>query len=156
TRLYNILGTKLLVDSVIFCDMDPSQCGLHTDHISILLTLELSTSQANVDPKRKWREVDWKVFNECLQNTLKQSPPVPIAIEEEFQQAACRLMNAITNTMEASVPYSKLCPHSKCWWTKDLSLLHKQVSKASRLAYHMQGLPDHESHKALKKLKNQY
>lgn len=109
-----------------------------------------------MEPRRNWREVDWEVFNEHLRKTLEPHPPTPLASEEEFQQAAQRLTNAITDAMETTVPFSKPCPHSKRWWTKELTNLRKQVTEANRLAYQFRGLPNHKCHEHLKTLKNRY
>lgn len=156
TRPDNVLGTETIVDSLISCDTDPSQRGPRTDHVPILLTLELDTSKLSTEPRRNWRETDWEAFNEHLSKILEPFPPTPLASEEEFQQAAHRITGAITSAMEATVPFTKPCPHSKRWWTKDLTILRKQVNEASRLAYQLRGLPEHACHDELKSIKNRY
>ncbi|KAG2068645.1 hypothetical protein BDR04DRAFT_944448, partial [Suillus decipiens] len=127
-----------------------------TDHVPILLTLDLNLQHTDSTPRCNWREVDWEAFNNHMSKMLEPHPPTPIATEDKFQQAACQLTEAIMETMVTIVPLSKPCPHSKCWWTKDLTNLCKQVSKANCLAYQMQGLPDHKCHTNLKALKNCY
>lgn len=137
TRPDNILGTELLLDAVISCNTDPSQQGPKTDHVPIKLILELETPRAAEVPRKNWRDVDWEKFNEHLGQLLAPFPPIPIATNDEFQQAAERLTRAITDTINIKVPTSKPCPHSKRWWTRELTNLRKQVTELSRTAYAM-------------------
>ncbi|KAG2031363.1 hypothetical protein BDR03DRAFT_813030, partial [Suillus americanus] len=156
TRPDNVLGTETIVDSLISCDTDPSQCSPRMDHVPILLILELEMLKSSTKPQRNWREMDWEAFNEHLRTTLDPFPPTPLASEEEFQQAASRITRAITNAIEATVPFTNPCPHLKCWWTKDLTNLRKQVNEASGLTYQLSGLPEHACHNKLKSIKNCY
>ncbi|OJA12399.1 hypothetical protein AZE42_10042 [Rhizopogon vesiculosus] len=67
---------------------------------------------------------------------------------------AHHITQAISSTMEMDVPFSKPCPHSKRWWTRDLTHLCQCVNHLSRKAYQMRGLPNHPCHEELKTLKN--
>jgi len=73
---------------------------------------------------------------------------------EEFQNAAHRITQAITDTIENHVPLVKPSPHSKRWWSRQLSDRRKQVARLQRTAYQMRALPLHECHQELKKLRN--
>ncbi|KAG2054977.1 hypothetical protein BDR06DRAFT_1047494, partial [Suillus hirtellus] len=156
TWLDNVLGTEGTLDAIIACDTEPAKRGPKTDHLPIILTLELAVTRKDDVPRPNWREVDWEKFKKVLSATLTPTPPLPPASEEEFQQMAKSVMWAITSTTEACVPLAKPCPHSKCWWTSTLSDLHKQVAKLSRKSHQMRGLPDHPCHREHKALKNHY
>jgi hypothetical protein len=156
TRPDNVFGTENTADAIISCTTEPSLRGPKTDHLPILTVLDLEVPRAVVTPRRNWRDVDWKKFNKDLNTSLAPLPPLPLASAEEFQAMARHLTQAITVTMENVVPHSKPCPHSKRWWTRDLSNLRQQVNQLSRKAYQMRGLPLHPCHEELKLLKNEY
>ena len=122
----------------------------------IHLILELETPRVAADPYRNWREVDWKDFNARLSDLLSHSPPTPLASNEEFQEAAHRLTKSISEVISSCVPNSKPCPHSKRWWTRELTNLRDQVNESSKQAYLMRALPLHRCHAELKTLKTRY
>ncbi|KAG1851888.1 hypothetical protein DFJ58DRAFT_419970 [Suillus subalutaceus] len=96
------------------------------------------------------------IQHNAKQLSRKSPPPLPLASDEEFQLTAELITRSITQAMKKHVPNSKPCPHSKRWWTKDLSKLRKKVMKLHRTAYQMRSLSHHEVHEELKKTKNEY
>jgi len=156
TRPDNIFGTELLLDATVSCTTAPELCGPRTDHVPIHLILELETPRVAAEPYRNWREVDWKDFNARLSDLLSHSPPTPLASNEEFQEAAHQLTKTITEVIDSCVPNSKPCPHSKRWWTRELTNLRAQVNKSSKEAYLMRALPLHRCHAELESLKTRY
>ncbi|KAG2031396.1 hypothetical protein BDR03DRAFT_875980 [Suillus americanus] len=156
TRPDNVFGTKHLLDSIVSCETAPALRGPRTDHLPVLLTLELAVPHVSFEPHRNWREVDWNAFNVHLKNTISTKPATPLTSEAEFQDAARHLTSAITSAMEACIPFSKPCPHSKRWWTKRLSDLRQHIKDLDRLSYQMRGIPLHPSHGDLKAAKDTY
>jgi len=156
TRPDNVFGTEQLLDAVVSCEMAPELCGPKTDHVPILLTLELEIPRVDLEPRRNWREVDWEAFNSHLSTRISTSPALPLASNDEFQAAARHFTQAVTDTIEAYVPYSRPCPHSKRWWTRQLTKLQDQVKVLSKLAYQMRGLPLHACHEELTAARRQY
>jgi hypothetical protein len=152
----NVFGTEHLLDAVVSCDTAPDLRGPKTDHLPILLTLDLVVPQTTPELRRNWREVDWDAFKTHLQNTITIKPAIPLASDDEFQQVARHLTTAITSAMDACVPFSKPCPHSKRWWTKHLTDLRQRIRELDRLAYQMRAVPAHEVHADLKKTKQLY
>lgn len=153
TRPDNIFGTEQILDMVISCTTDPEARGPKMDHLPIQLILDTNILSTDEEPHRNWRDVDWEKFNEALSNSLSPHPPLPLATDEEFQFMAGFITQCITETVDKFIPHSKPCPHSKHWWTKDLSSLRKKVAKLHHLAYKMRGIPLHEE---LKRTKNEY
>ncbi|KIK35157.1 hypothetical protein CY34DRAFT_17202 [Suillus luteus UH-Slu-Lm8-n1] len=88
TRPDNVLGTEGTLDAVITCNTEPAKRGPKTDHLPILLTLELAVARQDDVPRPNWREVDWEAFGEALSAMLAPTPPLPLALEAEFQQMA--------------------------------------------------------------------
>ncbi|OJA18938.1 hypothetical protein AZE42_13572, partial [Rhizopogon vesiculosus] len=152
----NVFGTEHTAEAIVSCTTEPSLRGPKTDHVPILTVLDLEIPRTDAIPRRNWRDVDWEKFNKVLLASLAPLPPLPLASAEEFQTMACHITQAITTTMETDVPHSKPCPHSKRWWTRDLSNLRQRVNRLSRKAFQMRGLPDHPCHEELKTIKNEY
>ncbi|KAG2056084.1 hypothetical protein BDR06DRAFT_825087, partial [Suillus hirtellus] len=152
----NVFGMEHMVNTVISCDTNPALHGPCTDHVPIQLTLDLEMLWDKDEPHCNWHDTDWEEFQKHLKDLLAPFPLVPLVTEEEFQQAANRLTQAIVSTTEAKVLFAKPCPHSKHWWTRELTDLHKQVTKLSCTAYLMRGLPNHTCHEELKIIKSHY
>jgi exonuclease III len=74
TRPDNVFGTTNVADSIISCTTEPALRGPKTDHVPILLTLELDPPRHPEEPRRNWKGVDWETFNEHLGTLL--APPL--------------------------------------------------------------------------------
>jgi len=158
TRPDNVFGTSQIQESVISCTTEPSLRGPKTDHVPILLELDLQPSRNSLDTidRRNWKKVDWEEFNKQLSERLSPKPPLPLASEDEFQSSARHITKSITDTIESCVPTIKSSSYARRWWTKQLSDMRKQVNRLSRKAYQMRALPLHQCHQELKTLKNAY
>src|SRR6267154_4158445 len=130
----NIFCTDHTSDSFISCYTNPALRGPATDHVPILSVLDLEIPHATIEEKHNFQEMDWDKFKEHLVTELDKLPPAqPLVTDEEFQWAAHTLTTSIQNTIAQHVPKSKLNPHSKCWWTNDLTILCREVTKLSHL-----------------------
>jgi hypothetical protein len=90
---------------------------------------------------------NWKVFNEELAARLTDiSLPAVNTSEANFQEAVTNLTSTLQDIIRTTVPISKPCPHSKRWWSKELSDLKKIKNKPSNILYKFRALPDHPSH----------
>ncbi|KAG1808229.1 uncharacterized protein BJ212DRAFT_1235595, partial [Suillus subaureus] len=156
TKPDNVFGMEFLLNTIVSCKTAPELRGPKTDHLPILITLELESPRTNEEPCRNWHGIDWDTFNKHLKQTISTRPALPLTLVEEFQEAAQHLTQLIMSTMEICVPHSKPCPHSKHWWTKHLSILWTRIKDLSKITYQMCGLPLHPSHEELKAIKEQY
>ena len=124
------------------------------DHVSILTHLNLDVP-APESEFRNYCEVDWGSFNTHLCDLLsKLPPPHQIDMEEDFQKTAHELNNPLHATVESCVPKTKPSPHTKRWWSKDLTLMRKETNQLNRLSYKFRALPNHPCHKASKTTRN--
>ena len=160
TRPDNVFCTDHSTDTIISCTTDPGQKGPKTDHVPILTKLDLEATQAPGQGTKNYRDVIWEEFEESLENRLAQlPPPSPIATEEEFQRTAKSLDSILREVVDEHVPSSKPCPHTRRWWSKELTDLKKKTNRLSRQSYKFRALPDHachtESKDAEKKLVNE-
>lgn len=157
TRPDNVFCTDHTSDSFIRCSTNPALRGPATDHLPILSILDLEIPRATTEEKHNYRETDWDEFNTLLAAELDKIPPAqPLVTDEEFQQAARNLTNAIQRTVEQKVPKSKPNPHSKRWWTRDLTILRREVAKLSHRSYKLRDDTDHPCHEEYRTKRNQY
>ncbi|KIK79459.1 hypothetical protein PAXRUDRAFT_16324 [Paxillus rubicundulus Ve08.2h10] len=131
-------------DFFINCSTNLALWGPETNHTPILSILELEIPHTQAESNRNFHNTDWEKFNKSLQLKLEAlGPPGAIVTQEDFQGAAHRLNKTIQNTIEEVVPLTKPSPHSKWWWTHELTLLRREVAKPSYESYKARGLPDH-------------
>ncbi|KAG2032055.1 hypothetical protein BDR03DRAFT_821072, partial [Suillus americanus] len=156
TRPDNIFGTEHITDALIECTMNPSQRGPCTDHLPIITIIELKTPKMDKTPQCNWRNVDWTDFNDKLKTLLSPYSAIPLASNDKFQIAAKRMTKAITDTIDQCIPHSRPSPHSKRWWTKDLSNFCRHVNHLSCQAYQMRAILNHPCHDELKRTRHQY
>ena len=138
----------------MLCTTDPDKCGLKTDHVPILTHINLDVPPASDADFRNYREVNWESFNSHLSTLLSRLPLTPIETKVQFQEVAHGLDLALRETVENCVPKMKPSPHSRCWWTKDLTELKKDVNHLNCITYQFRAIPDHPSHRASKVARN--
>ncbi|KAG2076436.1 hypothetical protein BDR04DRAFT_947760, partial [Suillus decipiens] len=152
----NVFGTKNILNAIVSCNMIPDLYGPKTDHLPILLTLDLTIPHTFHEMHHNWWKVDWDAFKMHLQTAITTKPASPLISDDEFQQAAHHLINAIMFTMDACILFSKPCPHSKRWWTKHLMDLQQHIRDLNKFAYQMWAVLLHLVHTDLKKMKQLY
>ena len=119
----NTFCTEHTSDVIVSCKMAPERRGPKTDHVPILTTLDLSTLASAENPAWNYHSVDWDKFRSTLNDVLTSSvgPPRILETSKEFQSAACKLDEALHHTVETAIPRTHPHPHTKRWWTKDLT-----------------------------------
>ncbi|THH16463.1 hypothetical protein EW146_g4189 [Bondarzewia mesenterica] len=106
---------------------------------------------------RNWRLTDWDAFAKETEIRLGDFPPPQhITSTTQFTQAADNLIEALTDVIRTTVPISKPCSFSKCWWTSDLMTMRKEKQRLANLSYSLRHLPNHPSHQQVKDIRNAY
>jgi hypothetical protein len=142
---------------IVRCDTDPRLRGPGTDHVPILTVIDLPLECKVSPPSPNFRMTDWKIFNEELEARLVDIPlPATLKTEAEFQDAVTNLMSTLQDIIRTTILVSKLCPHSKRWWSKELSDLKKAKNKLSSHSYKYCAVLDHHSHEQHKGVWKQY
>jgi hypothetical protein len=101
--------------------------------------------------------MDWEIFKDKLKFKLAKIPPAqPVVTDNKFQTVAHNLTTTIQDIIEQVLPKSKPNPHSKRWWTKDLTMMHCEVAKLSHLSYRNKSYANHYSHEEYCIKRNQY
>ena len=151
TRPDNIFCTDHSEEILVSCMTDLGQRGPKTDHVPVLMELDLTVPLAPNTEMHNYREVDWEEFKDYLNEALAcLPPPAPLVSEEDFQHTAKNIDLALRDTIEKHVPKTKLCPHMWRWWTKELTDLRKHANQLSHLSHKFRALPDHICHRVSK------
>ena len=157
TRPDNVFCSADLLDNFISCDTDPAKQPTKTDHYPIISTIDIEPGSEEMTPRRNFRDTDWEDFGKTLGDELEDVPePEAYTSVEELERAIRRLDNAINVTIEKHTPFSRPCPHSKRWWTKELAQAKKKKEKLARLSYRKWGFPQHPIHEEHRKARNAY
>ncbi|KAF8579195.1 hypothetical protein K439DRAFT_1525740 [Ramaria rubella] len=118
----NVFCSEEMFGLFISCKTYPDLRPPCADHFPIESVIDVSVPTSNLLPGKNWRQVDWPAFQSALQEQLNALPaPSPITSREEFDARYSALMAAIDRVTAKHVPDSKHCPHTKRWWTKELS-----------------------------------
>jgi len=137
------------LDTIITCSTLPEYRGIHTDHLPILTKLNLNIPLEPPVVKCNYREVDWEQYRETLERKLTRlSTPSPILTQQQLDNACSNLTKIIQDTSDLKVLTTKLCLKTKRWWTKELTMLHREANKLGWLSYKNRDKPFHYMHAA--------
>ena len=148
TCLDNTFCTEHTSELLLTCNTEPETQGPKTDHLPILTVFDMSMPASAELPTWNYRSVNWDKFNSSLKDSLTELSGSPCIIEtaEEFQQAAHNFDQALHHTVEAAVPRTRPHPHTKHWWTKDLTKTADELKQLCKTAHRYRALPEHEVH----------
>ena len=127
----------------------PAALTPHSDHLLIISVINLTYTPSKQDIRFNYKNIDWKTYNESLENNLTEVATLLnrlIELTQTIEIATDLLFEAINKTPGEVVPLIKITPHTKCWWTKELTILCKSRNRASTEHYRWCSLPDHPSH----------
>jgi len=157
TRPDNVFMTENLAAQTMVCDTDTRQRGPSTDHVPIHMILDIPTSRKAPAQSYNFRMTDWSTFKQELEARLVDIPlPAPITSEDQFRSAVNDLTGVLQDVIRTTVPANKPCPHSRRWWSVELSELRKRKNKLSDEAYKFRAQPDHWSHADLTQVRTEY
>ena len=144
----NTFCTEHTSELLLTCNTEPEKQGPKTDHLPILTVFDMSMPASTELPTWNYQSVDWDKFNSSLKDSLTELSGNPRIIEmaEEFQQAAHNFDQALCRTVEAAVPRTWPHPHTKRWWTKDLTKTADELKQLRKTAHRYRALPEHEVH----------
>ena len=151
TRSWSRLDQVFLSDHtdhmMISCDTRTDLRGILTDHLPIVMILNLLMEPAAKAPYPNFREVDWEEFRTSLENQLLGLPPLErILNQHQLDISYEMLISAIQSVIQERVPITEITPKSKQWWTKELKLLRKWSNKLGRQSYKQKTDPEHMVH----------
>ena len=147
SRLDHIFITKMSTGTVIACNVLTDHRGINTDHVPILMELNLGIAISEVKLIPNFRDVDWEEFHKMLANHLgPYQPEEQITSQRQLDERCNSLTKAIQNMICKQVPIIVITPKLKQWWTKELTQMHKSINKLGRQSYLFHNEPEHVVH----------
>lgn len=157
TRLDHVFMMEQTTDRVIICEVQVNDRGLNTDHVPILMKLDASLGRTPAVTTRNFRDVVWEDFHKSLEVKISNfGLPRKIANQAELNHECKRVTKALQETIKEEVPKSKLCPHSKHWWTKELKELRARFCKLGRKIGRYRHQPEHVIHNEFREVQREY
>ncbi|KLO11695.1 hypothetical protein SCHPADRAFT_830650, partial [Schizopora paradoxa] len=137
TRVDNVFISETAMDDVVYCNAQPEERPVKTDHFPVRTIIECQVPRAQREPRRNFRSVEWKDFVATLRAELARTGGAPgrVRTVEELTQLYARVMQAIETTIEEHVPMVKESRFQKLWWAPELLPLAKQKRTMQRRAY---------------------
>jgi len=135
TRVDNVFCSSDMLQSFILCDVDPVKRPANMDHFPILSTIDITPSIAKERQHRNYQETDWEAFQKVLKEKLEMlEEPREFRMGERtaFERARKELERVVMEMIEEQVPMSKPSPHSKRWWTQELSQMKAAMQRLAR------------------------
>jgi ribonuclease HI len=157
TRPDNVFISQAISHWIVKCVTSPEDIPPKADHFPILTTLDFSIPEAA--PKAAWnyRLTDWTKFRERLaENLLTIPPPQAFTTTDQMEAAIDSLTHAITETIEDVIPRKRPTPHSKRWWSAELSTIRTKTKRLARISYKYRRQPLHPCHEEYKSTRNTY
>ena len=157
SRLNHVFITEMSTGAVIACNVLTNHRGINTDHVPILMELNLGIAISKVKLIPNFRDVDWEEFHKTLANHLGPDQlEEQITSQRQLDERCNSLTKAIQNTIREQVPITVITPKSKHWWTKELTQMRKSVNKLGRQLYLFCDEPEHAVHNQHKEAKKSY
>jgi Endonuclease-reverse transcriptase len=114
TRVDNVFCSEELLKAFVMCDTMPEKRPNKTDHMPVIIVIDIRPPQAGNKPQMNFRMTDWAKFARTLAEKLEVLlAPHKLTTTDEFKRALENLDTAIHATMAQHVPISRPCPHSK-------------------------------------------
>jgi hypothetical protein len=97
--------TEHSMDTITACDTVPEEQGVNTDHLPIIMVIDVELTKAPTQIARNFRDVDWKKFHEMLEGKVASlGLPNCITTHSTLNCACEKLTHSIQETKETDIP----------------------------------------------------
>ena len=154
TTIDLVWGNNEAVNQTITCRI-AKEHDQGSDHLPIEIKIALQTKENQSVPSYNYTKTDWKE----LKSKVKRYLPNIIPTDEQsvtcadIDNFAEEFVKAISKAVEETTPHKKPSPHSKRWWTEELTKMRRESNRLRNI-YHR---TKHEADRAAWRIKaNQY
>ncbi|KAJ7173835.1 hypothetical protein C8R46DRAFT_822620, partial [Mycena filopes] len=155
TRPDNVFCSEDFADHIVSCDAYPARTPGTTDHFPIITEFDIVPPTAVREERTNWRATDWEEVNKALAGELGEDVEGYASVGE-IEGALERLDIAIWKAVKVHTPVSKVVPHSKRWWTPELSVFRKARDKLSNLSRRQRDILQSPVHELYRVARNSF
>jgi len=156
TRPDNVFISSAIVGHLVQCSTLPDERPARSDHIPIIMELDLEVNEWAEPPCPSFRLADWKAVRETLMAKLTALGPAQgTRTHSEFYEQVRMLTQAISEVIDVSVPKGGMLPHKKRWWSPILTAKRAEVHRLMHRAYKRRSDPEdpiHDEHRAVRRV----
>jgi len=157
SRLDQVFISEHSNHMLISCNTQMDLQGVLTDHLPIVMVLDLEIEPVADTPFTNFRQVDGEEFRSALEMWIANLlPPERITNQHQLDSTCKELTTVIQSIIYKQVPVTKITPKSKHWWTKELTTLQKQANKLGRKSYKQRSDPTYVIHAKHKEAVKKY
>ena len=159
TRPDNVWRCSDSTSTIISCNVKSGRRPANTDHMPIITTIDLTYIPTSSSIRFNYKTINWEEYEERLQERLTEADATltgPINNKEQLEEATNCLFNIINETTSEIAKTIRITPHTKRWWTNELSNIRRDRNRASSQHYKWRGQPDHPSHLAYKEINKSF
>jgi len=157
SRLDHVFISDNSTDTVVACDALTDHRGINTDHVPVLMELNLGIVVNEVKSIPNFKDVDWDEFRNVLARHLgPEQPDDQVISQRQLDERCGSITEAIQSTIRKQVPVTEITHKLKHWWTKELMQMRKQVNKLSRKSFSFCREPNHVIHTQNKDVAKRY
>jgi hypothetical protein len=143
----NVWCSDSAVKLTLKCDVIAELRPPLTDHLPIVMEIDLEVARNPPVPKKCFKNTDWSEFKDKLQEITQQTqfishPMTSADIDTLLEQITA----TVTKAVDEMVPDTKPSPYMKRWWNKNLTQAHQTKRSTSRESNRWRGILMHEAH----------
>lgn len=130
TAIDLIWGNNEIKNQIIKCQI--AEKNDHTsDHLPIETIIATQTEPPQVLPLYNYKKTNWKELNQKLEVYLSEltTDSGKLTTNAEVDNYAEQLVEAIKKAVQETTPRKRPSPHSKRWWTVELTRRRREANK---------------------------
>src|SRR5690606_20841506 len=133
-----------------------------SDHLPVrfnIYSTNVTSLETPLEPKLNWKKADWEKFDTSLRAIWEETEDLFLSKlnykcdNQDMDDAASILSEAIHRATTGTIPTIKLSPRSKIWWNEDLDKARPKLLHACR---HRRAWGTDSSQQAYKEARNSY
>ena len=130
TRPDHIFCLPELADRIVSCDTRHDWMPAGTDHIPILLEIDVETEMNDPIERWDWHGVTWKDFDSTLSEKLQDiGQPRELTTNGEFISTMDDILKALHGARDGHAKKTQRTKYSKRWWTPELEAMRARCER---------------------------
>jgi len=126
TAIDLVWGTHDIESALIKCQV-ASNNDQGSDHLPVETWISLTSNLSDREgPKLDFARTDWEKFRAILEGSLPTLPALETTAE--IDTFVAELLETIQKAMAESTPIKRPTPHSKRWWSKELTSMRRSAN----------------------------